>query len=182
MNQVKLEDLRCGHCKKIPTPGDKIYSCSLCPRNKRYRCEACISPSLFHRLEPHHHGLNFFQSPSFSTMRFEPILTKLVLENFTPRREYFCSSSKNGKIHPGRIPCSKSPWEILYLPGCSMSICGLQWRHCLKRCWQSYGKSTQDVESWRALAFFWNWKRFGWNHLLFVKLWSKILSTSVCQG
>ena len=96
MNQVKLEDLRCGHCKKIPTPGDKIYSCSLCPRNRRYRCEACISPSLFHRLEPHHHGLNFFQSPSFSTMRFEPILTKLVLENFTPRREYFCSSSKNG--------------------------------------------------------------------------------------
>ena len=87
MNQVKLEDLRCGHCKKIPTPGDKIYSCSLCPRKKRYRCEACISPPVFH-----HHGL----SPSFSTMSFEPILTKLVLENFTPRREYFCSSSKNG--------------------------------------------------------------------------------------
>ena len=100
MNQVKLEDLRCGHCKKIPIPGDKIYSCSLCPRNRRYRCEACISPPVFNRLEPrlepHHHGLNFFQSPSFSTMRFEPILTKLVLENFTPRREYFCSSSKNG--------------------------------------------------------------------------------------
>ena len=40
MDEVKLEDFKCGNCEKIPKPGDKIYICSACtPRE--YRCQNC---------------------------------------------------------------------------------------------------------------------------------------------
>ena len=99
MDKVKLEDFRCEgavlfggtfiDCGKIPKPGDKIYSCSACfPR--AYRCQGCSDPKI------HRHGSRK------SALQFEPNLSKLVSELFTPpcnespKREYFCSNSKKG--------------------------------------------------------------------------------------
>ena len=94
MDKLKLEDFICGaaHCHKIPKPGDKIYSCSACSDGHQYRCENC-SINVCHY---HTHG------GRESALKFDPKLTKLVLEHFTPpcnesqKREYFCSNSMNG--------------------------------------------------------------------------------------
>ena len=94
MDKVKLEDLKCGRCGKIPKSGDNIYSCSECPgpNGSHYRCEAC-----FLQVEDiHKHG------SKVSKLKFVPILTKfLATYDFTPcdesqKRKYFCSNSKNG--------------------------------------------------------------------------------------
>ena len=107
MDRVKLEEFKCsnyytgaegptnyGGCGKIPSPGDKIYSCSLCPEDYKYRCETCFNT----KNGGHHHGYTRLNS-----LAFEPTLTKLVSEHFTTpscdesqKCDYFCSNSKNG--------------------------------------------------------------------------------------
>ena len=104
MDKVKLEDFKCisGYrdenmnvaCGKIPNPGDKIYSCSICPEGYKYRCETCFVKKGSH----HNHGRGL------RTLVFEPNITNLVSKYFTLTRDesqkcnYFCSNSKNGCI------------------------------------------------------------------------------------
>ena len=111
MDKVKLEDLKCsspfgndfqnyGACGKIPKPGDKIFSCSICTSftnadgldGSGYRCETCFTT----KNTGHNHGI------TTKVLAFDPILTKLVSEHFTPpydesqKLDFFCSNSKNG--------------------------------------------------------------------------------------
>ena len=103
MDEVKLEDFKCiSHypsadytgCGKDPNPGDKIYSCSICPEGYKYRCETCFVKKGSH----HNHGRGL------RTLVFEPNITNLVSKYFTLTRDesqkcnYFCSNSKNGCI------------------------------------------------------------------------------------
>ena len=69
MEKVKLEDLKCsstwgndypnyGACGKIPNPGNKIFSCNICPdltnavNGNKYRCETCFTT----KNTGHNHG------------------------------------------------------------------------------------------------------------------------------
>ena len=109
MDKVKLEDLKCsspfgndfqnyGACGKIPKPGDKIFSCSICTsftndNGSGYRCETCFAT----KNAGHYHF-----SKAKKALVFDLILTKLVSEHFTPpydesqKLDFFCSNSKNG--------------------------------------------------------------------------------------
>ena len=98
MDKVKLEDLKCSYCFRIPKPGDKIYSCSVCSDSaiaiKRARaCEVCFNTF----------GKNHKHAGAMVTISLDTIVTKfLATYDFTPpsdesqKREYLCSNSKNG--------------------------------------------------------------------------------------
>ena len=104
MNKVKLGDFACGKCEKIPKPGDEIYSCSGCDRWRyTYRCEGCYQ-ELEDEMEygewehckrdqiPDNH---FHGDSHESMLKFDPTLTKLIAEHFSPH-DGFCSNSKYG--------------------------------------------------------------------------------------
>ena len=121
MNKVKLEDFACGQCKKIPKPGDKIYICSGC-NSKRYSCEACyLVLQEIAEEKPrkrswypmgHNHGSND------SMLKFEPTLTKLFSEYFTPH-DGFCSNSKYGcqkEFFPQKVHEKSCIYQVVPCP------------------------------------------------------------------
>ena len=97
-DKVKLEDLKCTYCFRIPKPGDTIYSCSLCfiiPLKGR-ACEGCYKGPI---VSSHTHKIG----PAMVTFTLDTLLTRfLATYDFTSpcdesqKREYFCSNSKNG--------------------------------------------------------------------------------------
>ena len=120
-DKVKLEDLKCTYCFRIPKPGDKIYICSGC-NSKRYSCEACyLVLQEIAEEKPrkrswypmgHNHGSND------SMLKFEPTLTKLFSEYFTPH-DGFCSNSKYGcqkEFFPQKVHEKSCIYQVVPCP------------------------------------------------------------------
>ena len=91
-----LEDFKCRNlpCKYVPKPGDNIYICSGCTIGKHFRCEKC-----FREIQNCHE-----HDSKVSMLKFDPILTKLVWEHFTPP----CNEDSEEKLRAEREAFEKS--------------------------------------------------------------------------